>query len=77
MPLNRNLTLPPHSLADTIKKMHSGYYDIDTEIVRQSFRVLTPAIKDYKLVGYYIARDCANLPTYQLEAITSPGTFFN
>ena len=73
--MNRNLTLPPHSLADLMKKMRSGYYDIDTEIVRQSFRVVSPAIKDYKLVGHYIALDCATFPTYNLEPITSPGIF--
>uniref|UniRef100_A0A2R5LDM6 Integral membrane protein 2 n=1 Tax=Ornithodoros turicata TaxID=34597 RepID=A0A2R5LDM6_9ACAR len=72
MPLNRSLVLPPHSLFDLIVKMRAGYYDVDTEIVRERMRVVTPPILDFRGVGYYIARECASLPTYRLERMTSP-----
>ncbi|RWS14287.1 Integral membrane protein 2B-like protein [Dinothrombium tinctorium] len=71
MPLNRTTVLPPKSLYDLIVKMRTGYYNIDTEIVRESYRVVTPAVSDYRTVGYYIARECGNLPTYELEKVTS------
>ncbi|XP_054159867.1 integral membrane protein 2B-like [Oppia nitens] len=72
LPLNRSQVLPPQSLFDLVVKMKSGYYDIDTQIVRDLYRVVTPPITDFKNLGYYIARECATLPTYRLERITSP-----
>uniref|UniRef100_A0A023G7H1 Integral membrane protein 2 n=1 Tax=Amblyomma triste TaxID=251400 RepID=A0A023G7H1_AMBTT len=72
MPLNRSLVLPPHSLFDLIVKMRAGYYDVDTEIVRERMRVVTPPILDFRDVGYYITRECSALPTYRLERMTMP-----
>lgn len=72
MPLNRSLVLPPHSLFDLIVKMRAGYYDVDTEIVRERMRVITPPILDFRDVGYYITRECSALPTYRLERMTVP-----
>lgn len=72
MPLNRSLVLPPHSLFDLIVRMRAGYYDVDTEIVRERMRVVTPPILDFRDVGYYIARECSSLPTYRLERMTAP-----
>lgn len=72
MPLNRSLVLPPHSLFDLIVKMRAGYYDVNTEIVRERMRVVTPPILDFRDVGYYIARECSSLPTYRLERMTVP-----
>ncbi|XP_075538189.1 integral membrane protein 2B [Dermacentor variabilis] len=72
MPLNRSLVLPPHSLFDLIVKMRAGYYDVDTEIVRERMRVVTPPILDFRDVGYYITRECSSLPTYRLERMTVP-----
>uniref|UniRef100_A0A1W7RAB1 Integral membrane protein 2 n=1 Tax=Hadrurus spadix TaxID=141984 RepID=A0A1W7RAB1_9SCOR len=72
MPLNRSLVLPPRSLFDLIVKMRTGYYDVDTEIVRKKMQAVTPPIKDFKSVGYYIARECATMPTYRLERVKSP-----
>lgn len=76
LPLNRSRVLPPQSLYDLIGKMRSGYYDVDTEVVRESYRVVTPSIADVKGMGYYIGRECANLPSYYLEKVESPGTRF-
>lgn len=70
MPLNRSLVLPPHSLLDLILKMRDGYYEVDTEVVRDTMSVLYPPITDFKSVGYYIARECSTLNTYMLEKVT-------
>jgi integral membrane protein 2B len=72
MPLNRSQVLPPHSLFDLVVKMKAGYYEVDTEVVRETMRVVRPPITDYRRVGYYIARECAELPTYMLKRSTSP-----
>ncbi|KAH9371249.1 hypothetical protein HPB48_020697 [Haemaphysalis longicornis] len=50
----------------------AGYYDVNTEIVRERMRVVTPPILDFRDVGYYIARECSSLPTYRLERMTMP-----
>ncbi|XP_046997090.1 integral membrane protein 2C [Schistocerca americana] len=72
MPLDRSRVLPPHSMLDLIKKMWNGYYEVDTNVVRETMRVVVPPIKDYSSVGIYIARECKNVPTYLLEKVTSP-----
>ena len=72
LPLNRTMVLPPHSMYDLVAKMRNGYYDVNTEIVRESYRVVVPSITDPKEMGYYIGRECANLPSYQLEKVISP-----
>lgn len=70
MPLNRTLVLPPHSLLDLVLKMRAGYYEVDTEVVRDTMSVVYPPITDFSSVGYYIARECATLNTYMLEKVT-------
>lgn len=72
MPLNRSRVLPPDSLFDLVLKMRAGYYEVDTEVVRETMRVVTPPITDYSTLGFYIARECSRLPTYTLERITKP-----
>nr|CAD7195124.1 unnamed protein product [Timema douglasi] len=71
MPLNRNRVLPPRSLFDLIKKMWDGYYEVNTDVVRETMRVVTPAITDFKNVGYYITRECRDAPTYMLEKVVT------
>nr|CAD7260747.1 unnamed protein product [Timema shepardi] len=71
MPLNRNRVLPPRSLFDLIKKMWDGYYEVNTDVVRETMRVVTPAITDFKNVGYYITRECRDAPTYLLEKVVT------
>ncbi|CAH0556542.1 unnamed protein product [Brassicogethes aeneus] len=67
MPLNRENVLPPKSLFDLIHKMWDGYYNVDTKVVRQTMRVVTPAITDPKTIGSYIGRECDGKPIYKLE----------
>jgi len=75
MELNRTRILPPKTLFDMIGKINNGYYDVDTEVVRDSYRVVTPALDktDEEDFGVYINRECVNFPMYRLERITSPG----
>ncbi|XP_050729717.1 integral membrane protein 2B-like isoform X2 [Eriocheir sinensis] len=67
MPLDRNHVLPPRSVYDLIKKMWMGYYSVDTQVVRETMRVVRPPIKDYQPLGVYITNYCATFPTYNLE----------
>nr|CAD7588446.1 unnamed protein product [Timema genevievae] len=76
MPLNRNRVLPPRSLFDLIKKMWDGYYEVNTDVVRETMRVVTPAITDFKNVGYYITRECRDVPTYLLEKVVTGGEYY-
>lgn len=50
-----------------------GYYEVDTEIVRETMRVVLPPITDLSVVGTYIARECQDLPTYMLTKVNSDG----
>ncbi|XP_074032774.1 uncharacterized protein isoform X1 [Leptinotarsa decemlineata] len=67
MPINRKTVLPPKSLVDLIHKMWEGYYKVDTELVRESMRVVLPPITDTKVVGAYISNECRGMPIYKLE----------
>ncbi|XP_033227022.1 integral membrane protein 2A isoform X2 [Belonocnema kinseyi] len=73
MPLNRQRVLPPRNMYDLLSKMYNGYYEVNTEVVRETMRVQTPAISDLSTVGTYIARECQNLPTYMLEKVNTNG----
>lgn len=52
---------------DLISKMAQGYYEVDTEVVRETMRVVTPPITDFTTIGKHIAQECKNLKTYFLE----------
>lgn len=65
------MVYPPQGLKDMMLKLRTGFYDVDTEIVRESYRVETPAITDLKDLGVYIARECGNLPTFRLKKVLS------
>lgn len=69
MPLDRAHVLPPKNLNDLLMKMRSGYYELDFSILRQSMRVVTPAVSDRSKLGMYIQRDCQKFPIYKLEKI--------
>jgi len=71
--LNRSRVVPPRNMFDMIEKMRAGYYDIDTEVVHESYRVVTPALPtgDASL-GSYINSECSHFPIYRLEKMTSP-----
>ncbi|XP_018336590.1 integral membrane protein 2B [Agrilus planipennis] len=69
MPLNRDMVLPPRSLFDLIQKMWDGYYKVDTQVVRETMRVVIPPMNDddKKAIGSYISKECEGVPVYKLE----------
>uniref|UniRef100_A0A1A9ZW29 Integral membrane protein 2 n=1 Tax=Glossina pallidipes TaxID=7398 RepID=A0A1A9ZW29_GLOPL len=71
MPLDRETVLPPESFVDLMKKMGSGYYNIDTERVRQTMRVVTPPITDLSTMSERIANECYDMRIYKLESYVS------
>lgn len=72
MDLNRSRILPPRTLVEMIGKINNGYYDVDTEVVRESYRVVTPPLDkiDEQDLGIYIIRECISFPIYRLEKMT-------
>lgn len=71
MPLDRETTLPPTSFVDLMKKMGTGYYNIDTERVRRQMRVVTPRITDLSLISERIANECYDMKVYLMEKFVS------
>lgn len=67
MPLDRENILPPKSLFDLIHKMWSGYYKINTKVIRETMRVVTPPLSDMSNIGQYITRECDDKNVYKLE----------
>lgn len=76
MPLNRRNVLPPSSLFDLVHKMWDGYYKVNTEVVRETMRVVTPPITDTSDIGQYIVSECQNMPIYKLEKYVGGGKWF-
>ncbi|XP_017886884.1 integral membrane protein 2C [Ceratina calcarata] len=74
MPLNRRTTLPPRNMYDLLQKMQDGYYEVETEVVRETMKVITPPLTDLSVIGAYIARECQDLPTYLLTKINGSST---
>lgn len=71
MPLNRTEVLPPNTLLDLVKKMHNGYYEVNTGLLRETMKVVTPQIEDRSNLGTYIQRECSDYPIYRLEKFVS------
>lgn len=72
MALDHSHVLPPRTLLDLIKKMWMGYYNVDTQVVRETMRVVYPPIEDLESFGTHIAKYCANFSTYRMERIYTP-----
>lgn len=70
MPLDRNVTAPPKSMADLIQKLYSGYYEVNTTAVRKHMRVITPPIDDSAKVSDKIRSACNEMDIYQLEEMS-------
>lgn len=71
MPLDRGTVLPPSSLYDLVTKMWNGYYDIDTDTVRQNFQVITPAVSDTSNISPRISNECRGMRIYMLDKYVS------
>lgn len=51
----------------------SGYYEVNTGMLRETMKVITPQIDDRSTLGVYIQRECTDYPIYQLEKYVSGG----
>lgn len=69
--------MPPKSLFDLLQKMWAGHYNIDTRVVRETMRVVTPPISDPKSIGTYIGKECEGKPIYKLEKYVGGGNTLN
>jgi integral membrane protein 2B len=68
MPLDRNQVVPPRSMRDLIMKVWNGYYNIDTDVIRQNMRVIVPEIEDRSEVSPHIISECQDKKIYKLES---------
>lgn len=84
MPLDREAVMPPKSLQDLIQKMYSGYYNVDTKVLRKNMRVKVPEITDMTMVSPRVANECRDMKIYELEklqtgvfkrSVTNPATY--
>jgi len=71
MPLDREKVLPPKSMLDMIQKMSEGYYSVNTNRVRETMKVVLPALNDLSDLGQYIQQECLDKSTYRLEKSTA------
>lgn len=71
MPLDRETVLPPKGFFDLVQKMSKGYYNIDTERVRENWRVILPELNDTSSLSPKIAQECTGMKTYMLEKYVS------
>ena len=53
--------------------MWEGYYKVNTAIVRENMRVVTPPVTDIAEIGQYISRECEGYPIYKLEKFLEGG----
>lgn len=73
MPLDRETVLPPKDMMDLIQKMYNGYYEIDTDTVRNNMRVITPALTDLSEISSKIQATCNSMSVYRLEKMVHGG----
>lgn len=66
LPLNRGTVEPPKNFLDLLDKFKSGYYLPDAEIVRDTYKVVLPPMRNVEQLGYYIWSDCQLFTTYRL-----------
>jgi integral membrane protein 2B len=69
MDLDRSTVAQPRDLFDIINKLYSGYYDINTDVVRKEMRVVLPALDDQGKaeLSPRILNDCSGSNVYRLE----------
>lgn len=73
MPLDSEAVLPPRDMRDLIRKLYTGYYNIDTTVLRKTMRVKMPEVTDKSLVSPRIANECNDMKIYELEKIVTGG----
>lgn len=73
MPLDRETVLKPRNMYDLILKMNSGFYNIDTEVLRKNMRVVLPPLDDTADVAPRIRKECQLMEIFRLEPFTGRG----
>lgn len=76
MPLDAQTVLPPRDMRDLIRKLYSGYYNIDTTVLKKTMRVKVPEVTDMSLVSPRVVNECQNMKIYELEKVVSGGKNF-
>lgn len=66
-PLNRSSVKPPSDFWDLLRKLKSGYYLPDAEVVKDRYEVMEPQVQNLQPYGYYIWRECRRYNTYELR----------
>lgn len=77
MPLDRDVVMPPKSIYDVITKIWGGYYNMDTNVIRQNMRVVMPELSDEEkeTISPRIGMECAGSAIYRLEKFESGGLY--
>lgn len=75
MPLDSESVLPPRDMHDLIRKLYTGYYNIDTTALHKTMRVKTPEVTDMSLVSPRVANECKNMKIYEMEKVVSGGKY--
>jgi integral membrane protein 2C len=71
LPLNRTLVKPPRDFWDLLYKLKTGYYLPDTEVVRETYVVEEPPVRDLRPYGVYIWKECRHFDTFHLRRSTT------
>jgi hypothetical protein len=69
-PLDRKNIAPPKSFVDLINKMENGYYEQNTKVIRERYRVRLPPLdtRDVAELGSWMIREqCVTKKTFLLE----------
>lgn len=72
MALNATLVRPLPEFYEIVKNIKAGYDSPDAEVIRDSYRLLTPAMKDVAVFGQRIFDSCRYFETYRLERDEQP-----
>ncbi|KAI9584972.1 hypothetical protein GQX74_006867 [Glossina fuscipes] len=71
MPLDRETVLPPKSFIDLINKIDSGYYNVSTDRIQRTMRVVTPLSLQPSDISERINQECRGMIINKLENYTS------
>jgi len=69
-PLDRRQIAPPSNFIDLVRKMESGYYEQNTAVIRERYRVRLPPLNVNELEdlgSWMITQQCSHFTTFMLE----------
>lgn len=75
MPLDRDTVLQPRSMYDLFNKMATGYYNIDTQVVKKNMRVIVPPLTDLSEIAPRIVNECSKFNIFMLEKLQTGGKY--